>query len=158
MRRSLPLPSPHSRFSLYASSLREESLPAIMKYLIGTVWLQMWVQQYIIATIFRDKLQCLEITIRLRVNSLPADKFAWATAAHVDPLRASPLSEKYTVTALASSFPGLAQNASEAPCVAKRKAYSSTEDTTNDPDAGMIADSVSVSNSPPINAIYTRAE
>ncbi len=98
------------------------------------------------------------MTTHLGIIGLSADKSAWATAAHVGPLRASPLSEKYTITALATSSPESAQKAAEAHGVPKDKAYSSAEDIANDPDVDMVVVSVRVSNSPLTNAIYSRSE
>ncbi|KAK0510027.1 hypothetical protein JMJ35_007421 [Cladonia borealis] len=72
------------------------------------------------------------MNIRPGVISPAVDRSAWTTAAHVGPLRASPLLEKYSVIALAISSRHSAPKTAGAHGVPKNKAYSSAEDTTND--------------------------
>ena len=84
------------------------------------------------------------MTIRLGIIGLSADKSAWATAAHIGPLKAPPLSDSYTVTALATSSPESAQRAAEVHGISKAKAYSSAEDIARDPDVDMVVVSVKV--------------
>ena len=79
---------------------------------------------------------------RLGVIGLSASPTAWATAAHVGPLRSSPLSDDYTITALATSSPKTAIAAAEFHKIPSDKAYCSAEDIANDPDVDMVVVSV----------------
>ena len=82
--------------------------------------------------------------IHLGIVGLSADKSAWATVAHIRALREPPLSDKYTVTALATSSPESAQRAAEAHGIPKQKAYCGAEEIAVDPDVDMVAVSVKV--------------
>lgn len=82
--------------------------------------------------------------IRLGVIGLSADKSAWATSAHVGPLRSAPLSDKYTITAVATSSAKTAQAAADFHKIPADKAYHSATDIANDPDVDMVVVSVKV--------------
>ncbi|KAK3176113.1 hypothetical protein OEA41_007435 [Lepraria neglecta] len=82
------------------------------------------------------------MAIRLGIIGLSADKAAWATNAHAVPLKAPPLSEKYTITAVATSSPESARAAAKSHGVPEEKAYSSPEAIANDPDVDMVVVSV----------------
>ena len=84
------------------------------------------------------------MAIRLGIIGLSADKSAWATIAHAVPLKAYPLSDKYTITALATSSPASAKAAAQSHAVPEEKAYSTPEDIANDPDVDMVVVSVKV--------------
>lgn len=82
--------------------------------------------------------------IRLGIIGLSADQAAWATKTHIGPLKSHPLSEKYSVTAVATSKPETAEAAAKAHGIATEKAYSSPEAIANDPDVDMVVVSVKV--------------
>ena len=82
--------------------------------------------------------------IRLGIIGLSTDPSAWATTAHLGPLRSAPLSDKYTITALGTSRPETAKAAAKAYGLPENKAYSSAEDIANDPDVDMVVVSVTV--------------
>ena len=84
------------------------------------------------------------MAIHLGIIGLSADKSAWATSAHAVPLKAAPLSEKYAITALATSSPQSAKAAAKFHEVPEEKAYSSPEAVANDPDVDMVVVSVKV--------------
>lgn len=82
--------------------------------------------------------------IRLGIIGLSADQSAWATKTHIVPLKSHPLSEKYSVTAVATSKPETAEAAAKAHGISAEKAYSSPEAIANDPDVDMVVVSVKV--------------
>ena len=82
--------------------------------------------------------------IRLGIIGLSAEQTAWATSAHVMPLKSPLLSDKYTITALATSSPESAKAAAKAHGVPESKAYHTPEAIANDPDVDMIVVSVKV--------------
>ena len=82
--------------------------------------------------------------IRLGIIGLSADSGAWATMAHVSPLKSAALSKEYTITAVATSSPESAKAAAKAHGIAEEKAYSSPEAIANDPDVDMVVVSVKV--------------
>ena len=84
------------------------------------------------------------MVIRLGIIGLSADKSAWATSAHVAPLKAPALSDKYQITAVATSNPESAKAAAEAHGVPANKAYHRPEAIANDPDVDMVVVSVKV--------------
>ncbi len=84
------------------------------------------------------------MTIRLGIIGLSADQMAWATNAHIVPLKSAALSESYTVVALATSSPESAKKAAKFHGIPEDKAYSNPEDIANDPDVDMVVVSVKV--------------
>jgi len=82
--------------------------------------------------------------IRLGIIGLSADPQAWATKAHVGPRKSPALSEKYSVTAVATSKPESAEAAAKSHDVAKEKAYSSPEAIAMDSAVDMVVVSVKV--------------
>lgn len=84
------------------------------------------------------------MVIRLGIIGLSADQGAWATLAHAGPLKSPSLSEKYAITALATSSPESAKAAAKAHGIPESKAYSSPEAIANDPDVDMVVVSVKV--------------
>lgn len=84
------------------------------------------------------------MAIRLGIIGLSADPSAWATIAHVTPLKSPSLSKHYQIVALATSSPKTAKAAAEVHGVPLDKAYSSPEDIANDPDVDMVVVSVKV--------------
>ncbi|KAK4693820.1 hypothetical protein P7C71_g3650, partial [Lecanoromycetidae sp. Uapishka_2] len=80
--------------------------------------------------------------VRLGIIGLSADKSAWATRAHVDPLKSDLLKEKYQITAVATSKPETAEAAAKAYGISKDKGYSSPEAIAKDPDVDMVVVSV----------------
>jgi len=81
--------------------------------------------------------------IRLGIIGLSADPAAWATVAHITPLRWQ-LSKDYIVVALATSSLKSAQAAAAFHGIPSEKAYSNPEDLANDPDVDMVVVSVKV--------------
>lgn len=84
------------------------------------------------------------MTIRLGIIGLSADQMAWATMAHVAPLKSPTLSKDYTVVALATSSTESAKKAAKSHGIPEDKAYSSSEAIANDPDVDMVVVSVKV--------------
>lgn len=82
------------------------------------------------------------MAIRLGIIGLSADQSAWATVAHVGPLKAPPLSDKYTVTALATSSPESAKASAKIHGVSEDKAYHTPEAIASDPDVDMVVVSI----------------
>ena len=82
--------------------------------------------------------------IRLGIIGLSADPQAWATKAHVGPLKSPALSGKYSITAVATSKPESAEASARSHDVAKEKAYSSPEAIAMDCDVDMVVVSVKV--------------
>ncbi|KAL8718460.1 MAG: hypothetical protein Q9225_004408 [Loekoesia sp. 1 TL-2023] len=80
---------------------------------------------------------------RLGIIGLSADQAAWATMAHVSPIKpGGPLADQYKLTALATSNPDSAKAAAKAHGLPLEKAYSNPEDIANDPDVDMVVVSV----------------
>ncbi|KAL8883661.1 MAG: hypothetical protein Q9192_007055 [Flavoplaca navasiana] len=77
------------------------------------------------------------MVIRLGIIGLSADPQAWATMAHVAPIKGS-LASHYTITAVATSTPETAKASAKAHGLPKDKGYSSPEDIANDPDVDML--------------------
>lgn len=88
------------------------------------------------------------MTIHLGIIGLSADQSAWATKAHVGPLKSHLLSEKYSITAVATSTPASADAAAKFHGVAKDKAYSSPEAIAKDSDIDMVVVAVKVRDKP----------
>lgn len=84
------------------------------------------------------------MSIRLGIIGLSADTAAWAPKTHIVPLKSSPLSEKYSVVAVATSKPETAEAAAKAYDIPKEKAYSSPEAIALDSDVDMVVVSVKV--------------
>lgn len=84
------------------------------------------------------------MVIRLGIIGLSADPSAWATAAHVAPLKGHPLSEHYKITAVATSSLETAKAAAKAHGIPVEKAYCTPEDVARDSDVDMIVVSVKV--------------
>ena len=82
--------------------------------------------------------------IGVGIIGLSADPTAWATAAHVPPLKSAPLNEKFSLVAVGTSSPESAKKAAETHGVSKDKAYSSAEDIANDKDVDLVVVSVKV--------------
>ena len=82
--------------------------------------------------------------IRLGIIGLSADKNAWATLAHLGPLKTAPLSDEYKLLALGTSSTESAKAAAESHGVEPDKAYSSAEEMAGDPDIDMVTVSVKV--------------
>ncbi len=82
--------------------------------------------------------------IRLGIIGLSADPSAWASMAHVGPLKSPALSEKYKITAIATSNPESAKASAKFHGVPENKAYHSAEAIANDPDVDMVVVSVKV--------------
>lgn len=82
------------------------------------------------------------MSIRLGIIGLSADQAAWATMAHVAPLKSPTLSDKYKITALATSSPETAKAAAKVHGVPENKAYHKAEDIANDPDVDMVVVSI----------------
>ena len=80
--------------------------------------------------------------IRVGIIGLSADPAAWATMAHVDPLKSKPLSEKYALTAVATSSAKSAQAAAKAHNIPAEHAYHSAENIANDPEVELVVVSV----------------
>ncbi|KAG8534391.1 uncharacterized protein KY384_001236 [Bacidia gigantensis] len=84
------------------------------------------------------------MVIRLGIIGLSAHPSAWATMAHIGPLSKEPLSDKYQLTAVATSSPDSAKAAAKAFGLPEDKAYSSLEAIAQDKDVDMIVVSVRV--------------
>ena len=82
--------------------------------------------------------------IGVGIIGLSTDPSAWATAAHVFPLKSASLNEKFKLVAVGTSSPETAKKAAEAYGVPADKAYSSAEDMANDKDVDMVVVSVKV--------------
>ncbi|KAL9128788.1 MAG: hypothetical protein Q9217_002597 [Psora testacea] len=82
------------------------------------------------------------MVIKLGIIGLSADPSAWATIAHVEPLKQKPLSEQYKLAAVATSSPETAKAAGLSQALPGSKTYSSAEDIANDEDVHMIVVSV----------------
>ena len=75
--------------------------------------------------------------IRLGIIGLSADRSAWASHAHVGPLRSTPLLENYKITAVATSSAESAKAAAEAYQIPADHAYHSAEAIANDSEVDM---------------------
>ena len=84
------------------------------------------------------------MAIGVGIIGLSADHMAWATLAHVNPLKAPDLSNHYTLTAVGTSSPESAKAAAKSHGIPVEKAYSKPEDLANDPDVDMVVVSVKV--------------
>ena len=84
------------------------------------------------------------MAIRLGIIGLSADPGAWASMAHLAPLKSDKLSKQYAITALATSSPESAKASAKVHGVAEGKAYSQPEDIAKDPDVDMVVVSVKV--------------
>ncbi|KAL9047129.1 MAG: hypothetical protein Q9214_000220 [Letrouitia sp. 1 TL-2023] len=85
------------------------------------------------------------MAIRVGIIGLSADDpLAWATSAHVAPLKGADLSKYYTLTAVGTSNPESAARAAAFHEVPKSKAYSKPEDMAADKDVDMVVVSVKV--------------
>ncbi|KAL9128404.1 MAG: hypothetical protein Q9175_007533, partial [Cornicularia normoerica] len=84
------------------------------------------------------------MTINLGIIGLSASPTAWATRAHVAPLKSPALSLHYNIIALATSSPTSAKAAAGAHKIDPAKAYSSPEEIANDKDVDMAVVSVKV--------------
>ncbi|KAL8782073.1 MAG: hypothetical protein Q9213_005745 [Squamulea squamosa] len=83
--------------------------------------------------------------IRLGIIGLSANPQAWATMAHLAPIKdGGPLSSHYKLTALSTSSPETAKAAAKAYGLPEEKAYSNPEDIAKDPDVDMVVVSVKV--------------
>ena len=82
---------------------------------------------------------------RLGIIGLSADPQAWAAVAHIGPLRQKALTDKYELTAVATSSLKTAKAAAQAYGVPESKAYDNPEDIANDKDVDMVVVSVKVS-------------
>ena len=82
--------------------------------------------------------------IGVGIIGLSADPSAWATVAHVSPLKSAPLNEKFKLVAVCTSSPESAKKAAEAHGISADKAYSSAEDIANDKDVDLVVVSVKV--------------
>ncbi|KAI4099116.1 MAG: hypothetical protein L6R37_006109 [Teloschistes peruensis] len=83
--------------------------------------------------------------IRVGIIGLSADPTAWATLAHVGPIKEpSPLAKDFQLTALATSSPESAKAAAKAHGLPEEKAYSNGEDIAKDPDVDLVVVSVKV--------------
>ena len=78
------------------------------------------------------------------IIGLSVDPSAWATAAHVSPLKSAPLNEKFKLLAVGTSSPATAKKAAETHGISVDKAYSSAEDIANDKDVDLVVVSVKV--------------
>ena len=78
------------------------------------------------------------------IIGLSADPTAWATAAHLSPLKSPPVNEKFRLVAVGTSSPQSAKKAAETHGVSLDKAYSSAEDIANDKDVDLVVVSVKV--------------
>ncbi|KAI4196557.1 MAG: hypothetical protein LQ350_006489 [Teloschistes chrysophthalmus] len=83
--------------------------------------------------------------IRVGIIGLSADPSAWATLAHVGPIKEpSPLAKDFQLTALATSNPESAKAAAKAHGLPEEKGYSNAEDIAKDPDVDLVVVSVKV--------------
>lgn len=83
--------------------------------------------------------------IRVGIIGLSADPSAWATLAHVGPIKdPSPLAKDFQLTALATSNPESAKAAAKAHGLPEEKGYSNAEDIAKDPDVDLVVVSVKV--------------
>ena len=82
--------------------------------------------------------------IGVGIIGLSAEPTAWATAAHLSPLRSAPLNEKFRLVAVGTSSPESAKKAAETHGISVDKAYSSAEDIANDKDVDLVVVSVKV--------------
>lgn len=84
------------------------------------------------------------MTIRVGIIGLSASPSAWATLAHVAPLRSPALSPYYTLTAVCTSSPESALAAARAHGVAAEHAHSDPEAMARDPEVDLVVVSVKV--------------
>ena len=84
------------------------------------------------------------MVIKLGVIGLSANQQAWATAAHLAPLRQKPLSDQYQLRAVGTSSTKTAKVAAKAYGLAEDKAYDRSEAIANDGDIDMVVVSVKV--------------
>ena len=84
------------------------------------------------------------MVIRLGIIGLSANPMAWATAAHVTPLKSSALSPHYKIVALGASSQDSAKKAAKAHGIPDNKAYSDPDALADDPDVDMVVVSVKV--------------
>ena len=84
------------------------------------------------------------MAINLGIIGLSADKAAWATAAHVGPIKSDVLNGKYSLTAIATSRPETAESSAKVHGISVEKAYSSPEAIAKDPDVSLVVVSVKV--------------
>lgn len=85
------------------------------------------------------------MVIRIGIIGLSADQAAWATMAHVQPIKdGGSLAQHFKLTALQTSNPDSAKAAAEAHGLPPEKAYSNPEDIANDPDVDLVVVSVKV--------------
>ncbi|KAL8862253.1 MAG: hypothetical protein Q9178_001262 [Gyalolechia marmorata] len=85
------------------------------------------------------------MVIRLGIIGLSADPQAWATMAHVAPIKNNgPLSSHYKLTAVATSSLETAKASAKAHGLPEEKGYSNPQDIANDPDVDMVVVSVKV--------------
>ncbi|KAL8768186.1 MAG: hypothetical protein Q9209_005494 [Squamulea sp. 1 TL-2023] len=83
--------------------------------------------------------------IRLGIIGLSANTQAWATMAHLAPIKdGGPLSSHYKLTALSTSSLETAKAAAKAHGLPEEKGYSNPEDIANDPNVDMVVVSVKV--------------
>ncbi len=82
--------------------------------------------------------------IGVGIIGLSADQSAWATSAHLSPLKSAPLNEKFKLVAVGTSSPETAKKAAEAHGLSADKAYSSPEAIAEDKDVDMVVVSVKV--------------
>lgn len=79
---------------------------------------------------------------RVGIIGLSADTSAWATRAHLDPLRSKPLSDRYELTAVATSSEKTAKAAAEHHNIPANNAFHSAQDIANSPDVDLVVVSV----------------
>ncbi|KAL9605620.1 MAG: hypothetical protein Q9179_001199 [Wetmoreana sp. 5 TL-2023] len=85
------------------------------------------------------------MVIRVGIIGLSADQSAWATIAHIQPIKeGGPLSQHFKLTALATSNPESAKAAARFHGLPLEKGYSNPEDIANDPDVDLVVVSVKV--------------
>ncbi|KAL8731700.1 MAG: hypothetical protein Q9181_004221, partial [Wetmoreana brouardii] len=85
------------------------------------------------------------MAIRVGIIGLSADPSAWATVAHIQPIKdGSPLSQHFKLTALATSNPESAKAAAKFHGLPLEKGYSNPEHIANDPDVDLVVVSVKV--------------
>jgi predicted dehydrogenase len=83
--------------------------------------------------------------IRVGLIGLSTNPYSWIGAAHIGPLRNVPvLSEKYAITALATSSAPTAAASAEKWGVALEKAYGNADDIAADPDVDLVVVGVKV--------------
>ncbi|KAI4279830.1 MAG: hypothetical protein L6R38_004947 [Xanthoria sp. 2 TBL-2021] len=81
------------------------------------------------------------MVIHLGIIGLSADPQAWATMAHVPPIK-GPLASHYKITAVATSTPGTAKASAKAHGLPEEKGYSNPNDIANDVDVDIVVVSV----------------